>query len=449
MLATPASIVSNKKTVFGFFLLFLLALLPYFIAYFPACMSPDSEAEWNQAIGIWPFDDGHPVVYTQLIRVLSYVWKSPAVLIVFNLLLFAGIYAKVFAYFRTKGMSLLLLLPVGLLFAFSPTIGRFMVTFWKDVTYTLGICYLTYLTIVIVQNKGQTLGRSFYMSLYAASVLILIARHNGMLLIPGYALITLYLFRKNYVKPMLLTYALALATFFLLKAYIHSIQDVKKSWYTLEHPMARHLGSYWVAGKLTDEEKKQLTQIIPDSTWEGEYSKWTNDGYAFGKNGLMYRENVPKHKTLVRSLFFKKLWQDPMVFIRSELNITQFIWAIVRSEGGYLNTYCNTCGPGKAPALRQKLDAFTKATEAFQPPFYSYLYLWSAAPLFWLYVITALVFVVRKQYLYTLIFAPVALNIVSLLIASPAQDLRYIYDVILIFPLILFFVLHYLKRKTA
>src|SRR5689334_9274047 len=68
----PATAVaaSPRKLFLIFFSIMGGCWLLYLIGFFPATISPDSLEAWKQAIGVKPFYDEHPILYSLIIKAL-------------------------------------------------------------------------------------------------------------------------------------------------------------------------------------------------------------------------------------------------------------------------------------------------------------------------------------------------------------------------------------------
>ena len=450
-----ASIVNKNKATnffYCFFLICLLCLLPYWLAYYPACMTSDSYSQWNQALNQEALSDSHPVFYTLLIRSLVNIWQSYGVVIFFNIILFAYVFSSILAYFHKKGISLWYLIALNFIFFLSPTNGRMLVTFWKDITYAIGILMLTFLFVKIILDKtAYTNGKRFLYEILFAYILILNTRHNGILVVLGCSVLLFFLLKKQR-KKLAIIWAMVILLISINWLATYSVFKATKGWYTFDHILIRHLSSYLVQNKLSTQEERVFVKIMPKEEWMKSYSPWTHDGYAFGAYGTNYRNDVPTYKDEIRSLFLKKLLNDPRTFWLSEKNITQLIWRPFGVRGSYLNTYATDCGLGSNLQIRQLLDKITTVTNSNERPFYTRYIFWSGATYNVFIVILLMAFLYVQQLKNIFVFVPTVLNNFSLAIAVTAQEFRYVYSSVMIMPLILLFLciqFSFLKRLVV
>ena len=440
----------KKYSYFIFLFLNLFILSLYWTSYFPCCMSEDSQVQWWEAHHLNYLTDWHPFLYTLFIRLLSFIWNSPSILILFNILLYSIIFSAILNYFYKKGMNFLLLASISILVTIIPTNGRMMVTFWKDITYSAGMLWLSFIIVkLVMERQADTPKTQVFSELFLALAIILFSRHNGIVVVLGSLIVVSYFFRSN-IKKYLFFSSIFLASFFGLKTTLFRFFKVEEGWYTVEHAMVRHLAYYLVKQKLNDSEKAVLLKIMPEEVWIKQYNPWTHDTYAFGDHKDLYRKNVNQYKSEIRSLFFKKILNDPLPFLQSEKNITELLWRPIPSANSYRNEYCKTCGKGLNNKTRIILDRFTAFSDNVKKPYYMPLLFWSGAMNIIIYFAVFLFLIIRRKFIYAIVFLPDLFNTLSLVIANTAQDFRYVYCSFIIFPLILLFLFYLLiirKKK--
>ena len=88
----------------------------YWIAFYPAAMTPDSLNQWEQA-HTYEFNDWHPVVYTWFIMLLVQIWDSPALVSLVQILINALIFGYVVYQFEVFGVKKKFLWIIAILFA--------------------------------------------------------------------------------------------------------------------------------------------------------------------------------------------------------------------------------------------------------------------------------------------------------------------------------------------
>ena len=148
----------------------ILVWLLYFTAFYPAGMTPDSLAQWDQA-HTGQFNDWHPLIYTWFIMVLTFVWDSPAIVSLAQILIMAFIFGYAAYRFEALGVNKKVIWVVTVLFALSPINGIYSITIWKDVLYSAFLLFFSMVILNIVATKGKWLESYMNISLFLVSAI--------------------------------------------------------------------------------------------------------------------------------------------------------------------------------------------------------------------------------------------------------------------------------------
>lgn len=161
-------------------LVLVIVWLVWWKAYFPATMSPDSLDQWQQAIGIYPLGDAHPLLATLWVRLCSKLWSSPGMVVLMQILLGAALYAAILVSFISRGLSRKIVFILGLMLALLPNVSIYMVTMWKDVPFLLALLSLAFLMQIVFyrQKVNWKISILLVLALFGASLW----RHNGFLI---------------------------------------------------------------------------------------------------------------------------------------------------------------------------------------------------------------------------------------------------------------------------
>jgi hypothetical protein len=133
---------------------FLISNFFWIVTFFPGNMSPDSLYSWHQ-LKTWQFNNGHPVIFTLLIWLLS----------------FGGHFLALASIFEEFALSISLLLLIKLvspnmrvenqytwagLINFTPFVGLMGVTIWKDIPSTYLTIYGIWFFVQYLKTKLTT-----------------------------------------------------------------------------------------------------------------------------------------------------------------------------------------------------------------------------------------------------------------------------------------------------
>lgn len=202
----------------------MVCFLPYFYAFFPGSLSPDSIYELNMQLGLAELSNHHPYVHQLVIRLALWlggsVEKGVAVYSLIQMLLLAFSFALCIYFLGSMGANKYIQIGAFCFFALFSVHGFYSVTMWKDVFY--GAVCLAFMMLLIAQAKNGGRNIWFAAALALFGFLFCTFRNNGwhafLLGFPCYILCN----RKNWKKLS----AVFLIVILLVSAYNHVIFDV-------------------------------------------------------------------------------------------------------------------------------------------------------------------------------------------------------------------------------
>lgn len=174
------------KNPFIWFLLGLLAYLPYYLAFFPGILTPDSVWQTRQALGLVPLNSQHPVLHTLLIRLLvgagQYLFGSVnagvALYTAVQCVCLALINTYVLVVLRRNHLPAWTLVLLWLFFFLCPYCAEYAVTMWKDVLFSAALLMLSvYVWDTVRHDRKWNFGRNLVFILLSLAVCLL--RTNG------------------------------------------------------------------------------------------------------------------------------------------------------------------------------------------------------------------------------------------------------------------------------
>lgn len=165
----------------------ILIYLVVHLAFWPAQMSPDSLDQWQQLL-TWDFDDTHPVSGTLLNWVFYRVVPSPAFVVFAHYTLFALATGYFLTELRRWGVALPILMAAAVLFPLFPPNFLTVTTLWKDVPFATALIALTALCIRGVRFSF-ILPVSVWVAMGAAGIVLVLLRHNGVIVAAGVFLV--------------------------------------------------------------------------------------------------------------------------------------------------------------------------------------------------------------------------------------------------------------------
>ena len=442
--------VSKRKIIY-YALPSLFVWLLYYIAFYPAGMTPDSLAQWDQA-HTGEFNDWHPIVFTWFIMLLTIIWDSPAIVSLAQILIISFIFGYAAYRFEVFGFNQKLLWVIAVIFAISPINGIYSITIWKDVLYSAFLFFFSMVVLNIVVTKGKWLQHNHNIALFLLSALgIIFWRHNGLPVFMVTVLLLLIFYRQQF-KRLLLIFFLGFAINWIITGPVYSALDVIPSDpnEALSIPTQQLATVILNDGELTDEQREYLDRIFPIELWKERFHPYNTNPIKFSwaeyDRDVIF-DDFPKYvKTWLEICL-----QNPKLAIQGFLTHTSLVWQInPPEEPGYTDTYVTNVYYGNEQGIVNPVF-FPKFT------FYMSKYLmlskeilssiiWRPATYLFGIILFSFVALLRNDFKSLFVPLPVLLNVAAVMAAMPAQDFRYLYsNTIVIYLLLIFMFLNYKK----
>ena len=447
-------IYSKKFTVkhsqITYFCLPLFVWLLYWTAFFPGLMSGDSIDQWRQ-IQTLELSDAHPAFHTFVNWMLTRVWNSPAIISLTQIIIFSTLLGMALSNLDIKyQVNRGVLVLITLFFAVSPVHGMLVNSLWKDLPYSLCLFWLTYLLIVVYLSKGEWLKLpSNQIHLIILLVSILLFRHNG--IIPAFGVgFLLFIYYKGNWKGILRVFVSTIFLFVFVKYFLYSFFDISPTPKVLSLSLPIHqVGAMMYNDVQLDSEQKVVVEkLMPIEFWKGNYHKYTVDTLIYHPEFNLRIFDTEKNITFE----FIKVWlglsiQHPRIAVQDWLYQTSIIWraqeppnskpyyselGIVKTGVEMLDKYQLTSMP-LSSSLNSTLGQIVRTTWDVNLSWF----IWRPAIYLYLSMAFCYLLVLRNGWRVTIILSPVILNTISLMLAIPAQQLRYVYSALIIAPLII------------
>ncbi|WP_317934151.1 DUF6020 family protein [Sporosarcina aquimarina] len=407
----------------------LIVSFMFLIAFYPGAMTPDSLAQYDQALS-HQYTDWHPVVHTMLIGVLLKIWESPAIIALFQIVLISA--ATGFAGWSLEKARIPqpFIWIALVLFAISPVHAISSITLWKDVAYSAALFLFTLLMFRIVRTSGRVLDKWPFLALYALTgFMVMFFRHNGF---PVFLIVTLFIlvmYRAHWMRLLPVAAAMILA----YQVVIHPVYtklEVHPSdpQEMLSLPTQQLAAIVTEDGDMTKEQYEYVNRLFPIEKWHEKYNPYSVDSIKFswgdydrfviyddwGQYGKMYLKLVKQNPGIATSALFKQ---------------TSLVWQMNQPNDGYTSKYTTNI------YLNNELGLVNKTlNQSLKMRTYEYLkgsdeailFLWRPA----FYTALALLFTyiayLRNGWRAWLLLLPVALNTGAVFVGIPAQDFRYL-----------------------
>ncbi|HVU34448.1 MAG TPA: DUF6020 family protein [Opitutaceae bacterium] len=402
----------------------------FWLANFPAVMTPDSMSQWQQTL-TGRYNDWHPVVHTLLIRVAAFVWPTPAAGIAVHIALMALALAYTLQVVSRLGCGPIPVVLTAALYL-HPVDGALLATLWKDVPFTA--CFLAFTAALIVfSGLTDAPTRLDTVAVALGGIGMALLRHNGIAnVIAGLAALG-WLCRSR--RRLSLRTALLVAVCLgIASVLVHRVLRAPEPPVTeaLAIPL-QQAGAVIASGQpLSAHEETLLGAILPIETWERHYDPQSVDRVKFLPEFQPAAISVRPFAYL--SLWFQ-LWRDhPGVMFRAWVRQTGTVWDPRRNGVDALprGIVTNDLGLRPAPVSAPLGRLVTAVYRAFSSGLLSWFQ--KPAVIHLALLLLALVCFRGAGVAALIPFAPVGVGLLVLLCFMPTSDFRYFYPGFAVLP---------------
>jgi len=410
---------------------FLVVSIFFLVAFYPAAMTPDSLAQWEQS-KTREFTNWHPVVYTWVIMALTFIWNSPAIVAIFQIVLLA-LASGFLGYTLERFLFPRKFIWLGLvLLALSPVNAIYSITIWKDVVYSAFMLLFSIIIFILVKTAGkETRNLSFLIMFVLISLGLVFFRHNGFPVFVVTMIMTIIMY-KTYWKRLITVTLLIIAVHQLVTGPLYTKMEVIPSdpQEALSIPTQQIAAIVTGEGNLTDSQRQYVNRLMPLPLWEEKYNPYSVDSIKFSwgdYDRFVIYDNPKQYATKWGNMVLA----NPGLAAEGLFNQTSLVWQMNEPKDGYTSKYVTNIYLNNEFDLKNHILQPTITNLAR-----TYLYkaeelkeiIWRPA----VYTTLALLFIyiayLRNDWRAWLLIFPIALNTGSVFVAIPAQDFRYLFS---------------------
>lgn len=439
----------NKKNIIIFSIIFLITLF-FLYLYHPGILTYDSSIQWEEVLND-KVSNAHPFLSTYFMYLLSKIYKSTDIVILYQIILSSFTITRIFNILRKDNTKFYKEIIACVFICVFPLVCIYTITLWKDIIYSY---YL--LNIVISLYKWKKNNNEFKIYDYIILSILFFAvfnyRINGMIVVPLIILYMIISMKKTKTKKI--NYAYLILPFIILNLILlipknYYLSKIEKT----EEINIGSLNSYmvWIFGeylhdevKISEKDKKTLNNIANIEEWKNKYN-----GYLINYTTLMpiNKKYLLENQNKFRNIFIKTTLRNPVSFIKHYVKADSLMLIPYINSDIYSFDYVGWQQNKNVGNLQfissnyQKLVSFTtenKITGLIYRPA-NVLYL----SIILVYIINKL----EKTKKYYIILLPMLANTISLIPINIAQDLRYVYINYLTFIFIIILYLNKIERK--
>lgn len=434
----------RDHTALSSFLLCLLCWLPYYLYQYPGIMTPDSINQFEQVLGVIPYNNHHPFAHTMVFALL---YKA-AFALTGDMVVSVGFYTFAQMCLLSAGMAFFIstlrqqrirpfvLLLLTAFYALIPYHAVFSVTIWKDIPFAAAVLFFNCLLLRLIL-RGSLLIHERILLLFSG-MMICLFRSNGWyaFLVAVPFLLSFFRKQKRQVYPCLLvTLLLCVLIKYPVMNHLQVTQpDLIESLCIPTQQIAAVLCN---DRELTAEERELIENVV-DLTYIKELY---NPTFADNMKELVRagdQEYLATHKKEFLKLWISLGLRYPGDYLNAYIQQTYGYWypdsfyLVAEAEGVSatelgVSTRHLIGGPlvVKGKELAIKLGSIV--------PIYGTL--WSMGVACWVLLFSMGTVLVRRETRKLLCYLPSVLLLFTVLIATPvATEFRYVYFMVYSMP---------------
>jgi hypothetical protein len=440
-LAVKKSQVAAPRSTLKLYTIFLSIMIGWWllwlIAFYPATMSTDSFDHWKQVTGAKQLNDLHPILYTLIIKALTGIWNSPAIIALFQIVALGSVMASFLVFLYKAGIPYRWLLILAILTAIIPVNGIMAITLWKDILFCVCLVWLTLTITEIITGIYIFNERATLVCLCVSLVGVALLRHNGVLASWCVTLALFILAIKTKRRGLMVSLALFLLVFFtykkVLMPYVFKVPPVADGFQ--KTPLVHGMASVMVYnGTLAPETRAEMIKLLPEEKWKELYNPYSSDGYIY-ETGTPFIENLSEVPTSkVMSLYTKTFFANPWLITKDRLSGCELLWNVNQGEGSGNYAWLpvieeNDLGFKQSDdnGLRKVFIGMLKfAGRALDP-------LSRRAGIYNILFLLLFLYMFKQRKISLLIFIPLFAANLSLVLSMTFQTFRYVYYIPLLF----------------
>lgn len=409
----------------------LAASMVMFIAFYPAAMTPDSMAQWEQA-KTQEFTNWHPVMFTWTIMFLTKIWDSPGSVALFQIALLAVTMGYLGYLMKRFNIHSAIIWVVLIGAALVPMNSILSITIWKDVTYSISLLFFSLLMILLVKTNGEETKKLSFMALFLISSFVLVFfRHNGFPVFVITMIVVLIMYRHTW-KRLLPAALVIIVIHQIITGPVYTKLDVVDSdpQEALSIPTQQIANIVVNNGDMDEDQRAYVNSLMALEKWPEKYNPYSVDPIKFAwgdyDRWVIYNDWPG----------YFKMWgglvvQNPALAVEGFLKQSSLVWQMNLPEDGRMNRYVTNIYYGNEfglvnrviyPTVTQAAGKYLSVDDSAKET------IWR--PAVYIFLSTLLIYIayLRNNWRVWLLLLPIALNTGAVTATIPAQDFRYLFS---------------------
>ncbi len=445
ILKKTTSKINKERIVFALsFAIIFISWIPYFLAFYPGTITPDSMEELTTIINNFTnISDHHPVIHTLFValpykigfKFFGNVIAAVATSTIFQMTTLASIFSSLIVFLHKRKVNDYILLIIVLYYSLIPVHGYYSIVMWKDVMFAGTLLLLTMETIKIIE-KEEKLQFNSVVSFIIVSIFCVFFRNNAIYMYIILAFASLIIFKKH-IKIFGVAFFIVFSIYLIIKKPVFNYLNITKS-SSAEYigmPLQQVGRMAFKNVKFTEDEKELINKLMPLEVMAVSYNPRLSDGIKFNENynGAIFDNN----KLEYLKLYLKLVYEHPSVALESYAISTLGYWYPGVEYWSVTSSIIeNNYGLEMHSKLPENAKKVITKLESRELPIVNIE--WSIGFCFWIILIFGVISAEKNKIKGVYPFVPIFGIWLTMMIASPVfAEFRYIYGAYTCLPLLL------------
>lgn len=442
LLANFKLLRNNKAKFIATFLLISLAWLPYLLRYYPGIITPDSNWQMQQALGLTELSNHHSIIHTGIISIALNLGKALfnsieaglCIYSVISIIIMAFIDTCILQYLSKKNVPVVVRILALLYYMFYPMHAYYSITMWKDIFFSGMFGILFILFIELVTNTEDFLAKKRNIAAFVVvSILVIYLRSNGLyciLLAMPFVCIVL----RKYWKKILAMFSIILVLYFIINTLMYNVFNIIKvaTGEALSIPVqqiARVDKNH--RDELDEETRSEIYSYFNYYNIGDYYNPTLSDDVKFKFKSDYFDE----HKGEFIGLWFGLFTKYPKDYFESFFS-NSYGYYYVEAQNNIFSNFSNDNGLDlvqRPLTSGNLLDQVLRISEYSTAPIYSMLF--SIGFVFWLMVACMGYKIYKKETKYILLYIPLFVLWLTMIASPVFCEYRYAYPLFICMPI--------------